>query len=380
VPRTRITPFSYGFRESDIEQITAEIGSLLRDRRHLTMGANGAALEHDFAAYAGRRHVVSVASGTAALEIILRAVDVAGAQVIVPTNTFGATVVAVLRAGGVPVFADTADDMSVSLPDVAGKLSAQVRAVITVHIGGTISAQVRELAELCAGAGVALVEDAAHAAGAVHDGQQPGSFGIAAAFSLFSTKVMTSGEGGLIATDDDRIRDHAVLLRDHAKNPDGTMSTTGYNWRLTELQAIVARAQLRRLDAMIASRNEVAARYDERLRQLDGVRLLSLPPDSRRNGYKYLVFTERVRPEEAQNRLANDYGIVLGGYVYQHPCHRQPAFYEFAAGSFRGADRLCSTHLCPPIHPDMALADVDYVADALHDVLAGAPRRVRWRP
>jgi perosamine synthetase len=185
--------------------------------------------------HAGTRHAVSVASGTAALEIALRAVGVAGGEVVVPTNTYGATVVAVLRAGAVPVFADTAEDMSVSVEDVAAKLGPRVRVVVTVHIGGLVSPHTVELARLCEERGVPLAEDAAHAAGASYQGRSAGSFGAAAAFSLFSTKVMTSGEGGLPVTNDEQIRDTARLLRDHAKNADGTMSTTGYNWRLTEM-------------------------------------------------------------------------------------------------------------------------------------------------
>src|SRR5262249_40384897 len=154
----------------------------------------------EFAAYTGSPHVVSVASGTAALEIALRSLEVSGGEVIVPTNTFGATVVAVLRAGAVPVFADTADDMSIRVADVAAKFSARTRAVVTVHIGGLISPDTPVLAQLCADRGIPMVEDAAHAAGASYCGRQAGSFGIAAAFSLFSTKVMTSGEGGLLVT------------------------------------------------------------------------------------------------------------------------------------------------------------------------------------
>jgi perosamine synthetase len=370
VPRRRISPFSYGFLDEDIEQITSEIDALLRSGRHLTMGAHGAALEEEFAAYTGRRHAVAVASGTAALEIILRSQSVAGAEVIVPTNTFGATVVAVIRAGGIPVFADAGEDMSISVADVARKLSPRVGAVVTVHVGGLISPHVTELAELCRAHDVALVEDAAHAAGSAHEGRQPGSFGVAAAFSLFSTKVMTSGEGGLIVTDDDHVHDRAMLLRDHAKNADGTMSAIGYNWRLTELQAIVGRSQLRRLDTMIESRRAVTALYDARLRGVEGIRLLPIHGGSQRNGYKYLLFLERGRPDEVQRRLLTDYGIELGGYVYQHPCHRQPAFAEFTSGPFPGADLLCATHLCPPVHPDMAPKDAEYVADALFKVLS----------
>jgi perosamine synthetase len=248
VPPPRIPPFRYSIHESDIAFVTSEIETLLRSEAHLTMGAHGDALALAFSDSCGVRHAVSVASGTAALEITLRALDVAGGDVIVPTNTFGASPVAVMRAGATPVFADAGQDLAMSVPDVERRLTPRVRAVMTVHIGGAISPSTADLAELCETRGIPLVEDAAHAIGAAHDGRRAGQWGVAAAFSLFSTKVATSGEGGLIATNDDRIREIATLLRDHAKEPDGTMTTTGYNWRMSEFQAILARAQLGRLD------------------------------------------------------------------------------------------------------------------------------------
>lgn len=371
----RIPPYSYGFEQADVRRITADVGRLLLDGSHLTMGSNGAALEREFAEYTGRRYAVAVASGTAALEISLRSVDVRGARVIVPTNTFGATVVAVLRAGGTPVFADTAEDLSMDVSDVEKKIDAEVRAVVAVHIGGVIPGSIDRLTGLCQAHGVALVEDAAHAAGATHRGRHAGTFGRAAAFSLFSTKVLTSGEGGLLVTDDEYVRDQAMLLRDHAKSADGTMSTTGYNWRLTELQAIVARVQLSRIESMISARNRVMDHFDSRLAGVAGLRLATrMDPEGRPNGYKYVVFVGEMNPDVIVGRLEEEYGVVAGGYVYRNPCHRQAAFTEFACGVYRGADEFCSSHVCPPTHPQMSDSDAEYVADALYSVLGhGSP-------
>lgn len=371
MPDLRIPPFSYSFHEADIRAITDEIGRMLREKRHLTMGEHGAALEDEFAAYTGNRYAISVASGTAALEIALRALDVAGGEVVVPTNTFGATVVAVLRAGAVPVFADAAADMSVNTMDVAAKMHARTRAVITVHIGGLISPDTQALAQLCTDRGIPLIEDAAHAAGASYQGRQAGSFGVAAAYSLFSTKVMTSGEGGLLVTSDQRIRDTAMRLRDHAKELDGTMSTTGYNWRLTEMQAIVGRVQLRRLDEMIKGRSAVAALYDERLASSPGLRLLTPPEGAVHNRYKYIIELTQHDPRRIQEDLRERFGVTLSGYVYRTPCHLQRAFRSYVRGSFPGAERLCPRHICLPIYPDMPPEDAAYVADALLEVLNG---------
>jgi perosamine synthetase len=365
----RIPPFRYSIHEADISFVTSEIETLLRSEAYITMGAHGEALASAFSAFCGVQHAVSVASGTAALEIILRALDVGGGEVIVPTNTFGASPVAVMRAGATPVFADAGEDLAVCVRDVERKLTPRVRAVMTVHIGGAISPSIRELAALCETHGIPLVEDAAHAIGAAHDGRHAGQWGVAAAFSLFSTKVATSGEGGLIATNDERIRETAMLLRDHAKQPDGTMETTGYSWRMSELQAILARAQLSRLDDIIDARNRVAATYDERLADVAGVRLLRPASGARHNRYKYVMFLERHAPDVVAAQLLDEFGIALGGTVYRTPCHVQQAFARFANGAFPNADRLAATHICPPVYADMPPADAAYVGDALRTVL-----------
>lgn len=367
---TRIPPYRYSIHDEEIRFVTREIETLLRATAHLTMGAHGQALEAEFAAACGVQHAVSVASGTAALEIILRALDVAGGAVIVPTNTFGASPVSILRAGATPVFADASEDLSVSIEDVERRLTASVRAVMTVHIGGAISPSTEGLAALCASRGIPLVEDAAHAIGAAHHGRCAGHWGVAAAFSLFSTKVATSGEGGLITTDAPNVRDAAMLLRDHAKQPDGTMTVTGYNWRMSELQAILARAQIARLDEIVAGRNRVAAIYDDRLASVDGIRVLRAADGARHNRYKYVVFLERHDPDDVGHVLRDRYGIALGGSVYRTPCHMQPAFTHFATDGYPVAERLARSHICLPIYADMPDADAEFVAEALCAVLS----------
>lgn len=365
-----IPPFRYSFTDRDVDFIVAEVRDILESESFLTMGPRGERLEEEFRAHAGARYAVAVASGTAALEIVLRALEVRGGRVIVPTNTFGASAVSVLRAGATPVLADCAEDLSLSPAAVRELLSPEVRAVVTVHIGGLVSPHTLELRRLCERHGVPLVEDAAHAAGASLGGVRAGGFGVAAAFSFFSTKVMTCGEGGMITTGDERIRDQALLLRDHAKDETGAMASVGYNWRLTEMQAVLGLAQLRRLDEMIARRNEIAAIFDLHLAGLDGVKLLPVPAGAVHNRYKYVVFLGRHEPEAVRKRLREEHGITLGGYVYAVPLHRQGAFAPYCEGaSFPVADRLCGSHVCPPLYPSLSDADARYIAESLRSVL-----------
>ena len=159
-----------------------------------------------------------MSSGTSALETILRILAVEGGEVVVPTNTFFATVAAVAHAGGIPRLADVSSaTLALSAETLEAALTAQTRAVILVHVGGVITPEVDAIRAICDRSGVTLIEDAAHAHGASFHGRPAGTFGEAAAFSFYPTKVMTSGEGGMITTADDFLREEAVVYRDQGK-------------------------------------------------------------------------------------------------------------------------------------------------------------------
>jgi perosamine synthetase len=373
--QTRTTPISrripaqrYDFPEEDVERIQRDVGSLLRSRSFLTMGERCEEFEERYARAVGARHAVAVSSGTAGLEIALRAIGVEGAEVVVPTNTFAATAFAVLHAGGTPVFADCGFDLVLDPDDAERRLTLATRAVIVVHIGGLVSPAVPRLQELCARRGLVLLEDAAHAHGSTLDGRSAGTFGAAAAFSFFSTKVMTTGEGGMITTDDDGIRDLARVLRDQAKVAgQNRHELVGSNWRMTELQAILGLAQLARLPEFIRERRRVAAIYDGALGGSDRLRVLSIPDGALSNYYKYVLFTD-ANVQAVSSALKSGWNVGLGGAVYDVPCHEQPVFAGLAHGPLPVAERLCRHHLCPPIYPSLTDADARYVAEALLEV------------
>lgn len=369
MPTHDIKPFQYTFSDEDIEYVLSRFGDLLRRRGYLTMGPYGEQFEQAFRESHRAPYAVSVSSGTAALEIILKSLGVAGGKVIVPTNTFGATAISVLAAGATPVFADCAADMTLCPESAASVLTKDVRAVVTVHIGGLISPHTRALQALCEERGVPLVEDAAHAIGSSLDGKRAGEFGAAAAFSFFSTKLLTTGEGGMITTRDAAIDARARLLRDHAKEHGNRMVAHGYNWRLPEVQALMGIRQLQRLDEFIERRNEVAAVYDELLGDVPHARVVRPPADAVHNRYKYIVVLEGIAPAAVKDALAERYGIPLGGFVYEEPCHRQPAFTQFEAADCARAERLCPSHICLPIYQEMTEDEARYVGESARDVL-----------
>jgi len=364
------------FPEPDRAEIAAAIVDLLSTGM-LTLGPYTRQFEAAFAAaHAAEQasadeipQAVAAASGTAALEIALRAVGVSGRDVVVPANTFYATAAAVLAAGGRPVFADIdAATFALSPSTVAAALTPATAAVVLVHIGGLITPQADELVRLCEARGIALIEDAAHAHGSTYDGRYAGSFGIAAAFSFYPTKVVTCGEGGMILTASGQLAAEARIYRDQGKASFGANHHVrhGYAWRMSEQNAVTGLVHLRRMIEFIDRRREVAARYDDALAGLDGLSALGEPDGCRGNIYKYIAVlpegTDRVRFKQ---ELADAHDVRLAGEVYDLPLHRQPVLAEFAGPPLPVAEQMCARHVCLPVHSDMHDDEIEQVLTAV---------------
>jgi dTDP-4-amino-4,6-dideoxygalactose transaminase len=264
----RISPAKVHFPEEDRQAILLEIDEALATGQ-LTLGKHVKSFEKSFAEKVGTRYAVAVNSGTSSLEIPLRIFGVQHKTVLVPTNTFFATPAAVVHAGGRPRFVD-ADPatFAISLKEIKNRLTEDTAGVIIVHIAGIVTPEMPAIQSFCKERGLFLLEDAAHAHGASLDGLQAGAFGDAASFSFYPTKVMTSGEGGMIVTNSQRVYEEALTYRDQGKADFLTNAHTrmGYNWRMSEPHAIIGRSQLARLPEFIAARRSVARVYDERLR------------------------------------------------------------------------------------------------------------------
>jgi len=368
----RVPPAAIHFPEEDRAWILARIDECLQSGR-LTLGSNGAALEEAFAELCQVRYAVAVNSGTSALEIILRGIGVEGREVVVPTNTFYATGGAVLHAGGRLHFADCEpQSFALDVESLREALNPQTAAVIVVHIGGIITPEIHEIQTMCDAAGVPLIEDAAHAHGCLLDGKAAGSFGRAAAFSFYPTKVMTSGEGGMIVTDDQHISQEALIYRDQGKEGFTTNFHVrpGYNWRMSEPHAVIGLAQLRRLNEFIERRAEIAAMYDAGLPRLaPRVAPVRPPAGSRCNYYKYVALLSGIDRVALKKVLREEFDVGLSGEVYDTPCHLQPVFAGVARGAFPKAEDLCARHICLPVSAKMSADDARYVLEALEKAI-----------
>ena len=363
------------FPEEDIEEIKAHVERILRSG-WLTLGEFTRALEAEFARLCQVKHAVAVNSGTSALEIAYRCLGLReGDEVLVPTNTFSATAATVIFAGGRPVFTDIdPETLCVTADEVQERLTPRTMGVAVVHVGGLVCPETRAIREICEDHGLFLVEDAAHAHGSRLDGQPAGSLGHVGCFSFYPTKVMTTGEGGMITTDRDDVAKKARVLRDQGKESfrSSLIVELGYNWRLPEVCAAIGLVQLKRLNEMIEHRRRIAAFYDRELAKIDGIRPLRVPENVFCNYYKYVAFLDEDVDRDAFKARMAERGVRCGGEVYWPPLHLQPLYRRLLGtkeGDFPNAERACRRMVCLPIFAGMSMEDAEYVVECVRAVL-----------
>jgi dTDP-4-amino-4,6-dideoxygalactose transaminase len=217
-----------------------------------------------------------------------------------------------------------------------------------------------------------FVEDAAHAHGASFENRSAGTFGVASAFSLYPTKVITSAEGGLIVTADERIRDEAVVYRDQGKAGflGGDHIRMGSAWRLSEVHAAIGAVHLSRLDEFVARRSTIARLYRRELAGVDGIEPLALPPGCVSNFYKFVALLRPGIDRAMFKQSLRELGVAASGEVYAKPLHDQPIFADVAHGPLPHTDDVCARHVCLPIHSDMTEEEAMFVASSVKQVLA----------
>jgi len=364
----KIPPARVYFPDEDRRIILLQIDEALTTGQ-LTLGKHVKLFEESFAQKVGAQYAVAVNSGTSSLEIPLRIFNVRDKTVLVPTNTFFATPAAVIHAGGRPRFVDVDPrTFAIGLQEIQRRITEDTAGVIVVHIAGIVTPEMPAIREFCQQRGLFLLEDAAHAQGSLLSNQPAGSFGDAASFSFYPTKVMTSAEGGMIVTNRKDVYEEALVYRDQGKGDfySNFHTRLGYNWRMSEPHAIIGRTQLARLDEFIAARNRIARIYDQELADVPGITTLPLPPDCRSNYYKYLVLLDDPDDrKEFKRTLREDYGVGLSGEVYDTPCHLQPVFAEFSAGDFPIAADVCARHVCLPVHAAMKDEEAQFVVSSI---------------
>lgn len=368
----KIPATKHYFSEEDISYITEHFQDILRGNSFLTMYKYGEEFESKFASFIGTNFGVACNSGTSALELICRALGVKGKEVIIPSNTFVASANAVLNAGGKVIFADCDDNMCLDAEDAIKKITPNTAAIMQVHIGGIVSKSILELQRVCREKNIHLIEDAAQAHGSSLEGKKAGSFSTAAGFSFFSTKVMTTGEGGMVVTNDKALVEKMKSMREFGKVKTDIYinyhTSIGYNWRMPEVAALMGIRQLASLPKFIKRRQEIAKIYDAGLEDVPDIKIVSPDEPSGHNYFKYLIILPNHDRAKVHKAL-EEKQIEPSGYVYELPLHKQPVFPESNNLSLPKTEYVCAHHICLPIFYSMTDDQADYVIKSLKEIL-----------
>ena len=339
------------------------------DEAYLTNHSFCRRFEKEFAQFADSAFSLSCSNGTAALDMALKALEVRGRKVILPSNTFIATYMACLNAGAQPVICDVEEQYYGLCPkSLQEKIDDQVGAVVTVHIGGHISPDLIDIQDICQKHNIPVVEDAAHAHGAQLNGKPAGSFGAFGTFSHFLTKIMTTGERGSVVCQSEELYQKARSVRRFGMNLEKSTEhlSEGSNYKMSEFQAALGLIELERIQSRIERRRHLAKIYQSKLA---GSNWVCLKDSSLSTGsyYKQIVFSPIERAtltKELQNK-----GIPLTGYVYDQPLHKQPFVQknqrDLKLSDFPISENFSTNHFCPPCYPEITDEQVEFICDEL---------------
>lgn len=354
-----------------------EIAAVTRVLRsgHLAQGPEVSQFETEFASECGVRHAVAVNSGTAAIHCALEAVGVeAGDEVITTPFTFAATATPILMQRALPRFVDIDPrtfniDVDATLDAITSRTKAVVAVDLFGHpIGDGLLDALRER-------GIPLVEDACQAIGASYKSRRAGGLGNVGAFSLYATKNLMTGEGGMLTTDDDAVAKAAKRFRQHGQGERYEYLSLGYNYRMTDMNAAIGRVQLGRLTEISSRRRGNASTYDSLLSGIPGVTTPHVETCATHAYHQYSILIDRNRTRNGSDRNAVRQYLTaqrIGtGIYYPTPLHLNPLFVRFAdgGGSFPIAERVASQVLALPVHPGLALEDLHRVAAAIREAV-----------
>jgi len=340
----------------------------------LAMGPFTQRFEEGIASVAGRREGVACSSGTAGLHLGVRALEIGdGDEVITTPFSFVASANCLLYERAVPRFVDIEEDSLGINPDLLdAAASSRTRAILPVHVFGR-PCRIEAVEAVARRRGWRLIEDACEGLGSSVGGRRLGSFGDVAVFAFYPNKQITTGEGGMVVTDDAALAETMRSLRNQGRDADGTWLRhvrLGYNYRLDELSAAVGVAQLERLEELRAGRARVVAAYERALGGLDWV---TLPRAGVGETVDWFVYVLRLHPDIDRDGLIGRLAALgVPSRPYFAPIHLQPFYrttFGFRAGDFPVTERVAASTLALPFSSRLSDEDVRYVADALSEAV-----------
>ena len=359
-----------------VDQAEADAAAAALQSGFVVQGPRVKEFERLVAEWIGARNALAVSSATTGLHLALAALDVgAGDEVLVPSFTFPATGNVVLHQGATPVLVDVrTDDHAIDVEDARRKITSRTRAIMPVDPFG-LPYDADGIGRLAAEHGLAVIEDAACAIGATFQGRQAGSLGTVGVFSFHGRKVITTGEGGMVVTDDDNLAERLARLRNHGAERDGfrlTFVEPGFNYRLSDIAGAIGVAQMGKLAEIIARRRSLAGRLSERLATVAGL-TPQAEPAGRVHAYQsYVVLLDNGIDRDGVVEQLKERGVesTIGTYAL----HMEPVFQKlgYRDEDLPGARTLMERSLTLPLFPGMSDGELDQVATAVTDVLGEA--------
>ncbi|MFQ6087180.1 MAG: DegT/DnrJ/EryC1/StrS family aminotransferase [Candidatus Bathyarchaeia archaeon] len=355
--------------EREIEMVTKVLKSGILTAR---VGSSSmvASFEQAYAKLVGAKHAVAVNSGTAALHMALLAAGVKPRdEVIVPSFTFVATAEAVVLCGAKPVFVDIdLQTYNVDEEKLRKAVNAKTRAVIPVDLYG-LSADMQAISKIAKEHDLAVIEDAAQAHGASYRGKHPGYFADMACWSFYASKNMTTGEGGMITTNNDEYADTLRCMRSHGEKGEYVSIMLGHNYRMPEIQAAIGIAQLEKLPAFLERRRRNAQHLTE---ELGLVKRLTLPMEPEGYKHSWYLYTVRLHGSRAERDQAVEElrrrGIGATVY-YSTPVHLMPYYRHFATHGLPETEKASEQVFSLPVHPGVTRQETDFIADSVIEVV-----------
>ena len=348
--------------------------NVLEENSLTTAASDGGKRVRDFEAqvknYLGVKHVLAVNSGTAALQAALMAAGIKqGDEVLIPSFTFVATANAVVAAGGKPVFVDIKkEDYTIDTSDLKSKITSKTKAVIPVHLYGH-PCDMDEIQSISDKHSLHIVEDACQSLGSTYRKKQTGTFGAMGCFSMYASKVLTAGEGGAIATDDDSLADKIKMIRNHGMVEGYDTRVLGLNLRLPELSAAVAKVQMQKLEKMLEIRRRNASHLNEILAGLPEIILPREREEKKSNWYLYTISfaSADIRDKIRQNMIKSEVGATV---YYDPPVHKTPYYAKLSPNTRLPATEWAAPHvLSLPVHPLVTDEEIEHIGTVLKSSL-----------
>jgi perosamine synthetase len=362
------------FSAASRQEILSAIDEILSSGQ-LMLGKYSEQFENEFAGYIGTQSAVTTNTCTTALQICLMHYDVRGHEVLVPAAAFTTDASVVKWAGGSPVLVDT-DPLTLSfdLTDLKRKITPRTKGIIWVHLTGLISPAWREIISIAREHDLFLIEDCAHAHGASVGGVKAGALGDAGCFSFYPTKVMTTGTGGILTTNDAALANSARELRLFGREQGtGRVIREGNDWFLDEVRACLGCFQLRELDSFLVRRRQIAALYDKLLSEVPGLRFLKIPEDHLSAWYNYAVFLDpSIDYDLLAKTLKEKHGIPTKP-IYP-PLHEELVFRDLGDGSLGQTELALNRSLCLPLYVEMHDSQIEFVAATVATEVRAAER------